>query len=161
MRELHEVYKPSPERGTQCTKSGFAHWRGCLRGGLHTARKRRLGLCALEGLFGRGFVQCHAVPVYKLPSKRGHQCTKPAWSRSAVYKVPPEQGPQCTKSGFAHWESRSAWSLYSGVSSVVACMVSKRHALGSTGCGKRGRRGVIVPQRHALAATVRQKGPYV
>ena len=39
-------------------------------------RKRRSGLCALEGRFQRGFVQCGPHPVYKPPFEQGRQCTK-------------------------------------------------------------------------------------
>ena len=39
-------------------------------------RKRRSGLCALEGRFQRGFVRCRTHPVYKPPFEQGRQCTK-------------------------------------------------------------------------------------
>ena len=65
------------------------------------ARKRRQGLCALEGRFRQGFVQYRRRPVRKPPFEQGRQCTKSgrplrAWSRTET--VPRPAGP-CTLPG--------------------------------------------------------------
>ena len=69
------------------------------------ARKRRPGLCALEGRFQQGFVQCRRRPVRKPPFEQGRQCTKPgspaarpfrAWSCTETAAKP--AGP-CTEIG--------------------------------------------------------------
>ena len=67
------------------------------------ARRRRWGLCALEGSFRRDFVHFRPASVYKVLTKRGPQCTKSPAPRGPVYKVLTKRGPQCTKSGRAHW----------------------------------------------------------
>ena len=47
-------------------------------GALAAARgaQKRPGLCALEGRFQQGFVQCRQRAVYKPPFEQGRQCTK-------------------------------------------------------------------------------------
>ena len=49
----------------------------------------KVGLCALEGLFCRGFVQCRRAPVYKVSLKQGPQCAKSAlrWEDSSYVAV--------------------------------------------------------------------------
>ena len=66
------------------------------------ARKRRPGLCALEGRFQRGFVQCRPHPVYKPPFEQGRQCTKsgrPLRAWSCTETAPSHAGPGCAEIG--------------------------------------------------------------
>ena len=71
------------------------------------------GLCALGGAFDRDFVQCRPHQVYKVPSRRCRQCTKPTTPRGAPYKPRPKRCRQCTNPDFAHWEGSSTGTLYS------------------------------------------------
>ena len=93
---------PLAECGAWRRRRDFAHWEHRFGGGLYSARRRLLGLCALEGSFRRGFVQWRPALVYKVPFKQGRQCTKSLASKSPVCKPPSKQGRQCTKSGRAH-----------------------------------------------------------
>ena len=79
----------------QCTKSRLNRARSvqscpsrkaCVQSPTRTGPAvYKVGLCALEGLFCRGFVQCRRAPVCKVPLKQGPQCTKPAlrWEDSS------------------------------------------------------------------------------
>ena len=91
-------------------------------------------LCALGGLFRRGFVQCPESATRALHTGRAVRqgvCTvtprpsvqspagtpppvyKAANVGRAVYKPPPKRGCQCTKPDFARWRGHSTGTLYS------------------------------------------------